>query len=53
MNYMQIHVLMSLFIVAMKVWAVTVTSPQLVHLKIAIFYRSSDPTISTPIFPHI
>jgi hypothetical protein len=32
-SYMRIHVLMSLIIVAMKVWTVTVTSPQLVHIN--------------------
>jgi len=31
--YMRIHVLMSLIIVKMKVWTVTVTSPQLVHIN--------------------
>jgi hypothetical protein len=31
--YMRTHVLMSLIIVTMKVWTVTVTSPQLVHLN--------------------
>jgi hypothetical protein len=37
----------------MRVWTVTVMSPQLVHITIVIFYWSTDPTISTPIFPHI
>ena len=32
-SYMRIHVLMSLIIVTMKVWTVTVTSPQLVHVS--------------------
>jgi len=50
---MRIHVLMSLITVTVKVWTVTVTSPQLVHINNAIFYWSIDPTISTPIFPHI
>ena len=31
--YMRIHVLMSLIIVTIKVWTVTVTSPQLVHVN--------------------
>jgi len=39
-SYMRIHVLMSLIIVTMKVWTVTVMSPQLVHVTIAIFCRS-------------
>jgi len=30
-----------------------VTSPQLVHINNAIFYCSTVPAISTPIFPHI
>jgi len=30
---MQMHILMSLIIVTMKVWTVTVMSPQLVHLN--------------------
>jgi hypothetical protein len=30
-SYMRIHVLMSLIIVTMNVWTVTVMSPQLVH----------------------
>jgi len=48
------HVLMSLIIVTMKVWTVTVTvqSTQLVHINNVIFYWFTDPTISTPIFPH-
>jgi len=49
-SYMWIHVLMSLIIVIMKVW--TVMSPQPVHITIAIFYWSTDPTVSTPIFSH-
>jgi len=32
-SYMWIHVLMSLIIVIMKVWTITVTSPQLVHIN--------------------
>jgi len=32
-SYMRMHVLMSLIIVTMKVWTVTVTSPQLVHIN--------------------
>ena len=32
-SYMWIHILMSLIIVTVKVWAVTVTSPQLVHVN--------------------
>jgi hypothetical protein len=52
-SYMRIHILMSLIILTMKVWTVTVMSPQLVHIKtIAIFYSSTDPAISTPIFPY-
>jgi len=31
--YMRIHILFSLIIVTMKVWTVTVTSPQLVHVN--------------------
>jgi len=30
---MRMHVLMSLIIVTMKVWAVRMTSPQLVHIN--------------------
>ena len=46
---------MSLIIVTMKVWTVTVTvqSTQLVHINNVIFYWFTDPTISTPIFPHV
>ena len=33
MSYMRIHVLMSLFIVIVKVWTVTVTSPHLVNIN--------------------
>ena len=32
-SYMRMHILMSLIIVTMKVWAVTVTFPQLVHIN--------------------
>jgi hypothetical protein len=32
-SYMRIHILMSLVIVTLKVWTVTVTSPQLVHIN--------------------
>jgi len=32
-SYMQIHILMSLIILTMKVWTVKVTSPQLVHIN--------------------
>jgi hypothetical protein len=32
-RYMRIHVLMCLIMVTMKVWAVTMTSPQLVHVN--------------------
>jgi len=32
-SYMWIHILFSLIIVIMKVWTVTVTSPQLVHVN--------------------
>jgi len=32
-SYMQIHILISLIILTMKVWIVTVTSPQLVHIN--------------------
>ena len=39
-SYMRIHVLISLIIVTMKVWTVTVTSLQLVYVNIAIFCRS-------------
>ena len=42
---MQIHILMSLIIVTMKVWTVTVTSPQLIKLR-----SSTGPL--TPLFPH-
>jgi len=44
---------MSLIIVTMKVWTVTVTSPQLVHVNNCDFLLVHCPTISTPIFPHI
>jgi hypothetical protein len=52
-NYMRTHILMSLITVPMKVWTVTVTSPQLLHITNCIFYWSTDPTISTLIFHHI
>jgi len=42
---MRIHVLMSLIIVTMKVWTVTVTSPQLVHVN-------NCDLLVTPQFPH-
>jgi len=32
-SYKRIHILMSLVIVTMKIWTVTVTSPQLVHVN--------------------
>jgi len=49
---MWIDVLMSLIIVTMKVWTLTMTCPQLVQETTAIFYWFTDPTISTPIFLH-
>jgi hypothetical protein len=51
-SYMCKHVLISLIIVTMKVWTVAVTSPQLVHITVVIFYWFTDPTIPTHIFPH-
>ena len=46
-------VLMSLIILTLKVWTVTVTSPQLFHINNCNLLLVHWPKISRPIFPHI